>query len=79
MKVRVQGPYRFLDTIVSEFPATIYMPKQIGKGYTGTYIDSVGTIAGNIADLSFYAENLDSMENVEMKQVINSLTLKPFR
>jgi hypothetical protein len=77
-KIRENSKYTFFSRNIGTFQATIFDPKRTGNGYTGMYIDSIGEVAGNIADLVLYAENLDSLENIELEKVIGTLVLKHF-
>jgi hypothetical protein len=74
--IRGKSNYHFSQGRVSELPATFFRPKRIGTGYTGVYVDSIGEIAGNIADLVLYAEHLDSIENAELERVLRTLVIK---
>lgn len=76
--IRQRSGHKFTEEEVSGFQALVYQPKRTGKGFTGIYIDSVGAIAGNIAGLTLYAQDLDSAETTELFMVIRSLKMKPF-
>jgi hypothetical protein len=77
-EIRKRGPYTFSILNVSNFRATYYQPKQNGNGFIGISIDSIGEIADNLAGLTFYAKDLDSLETQEMIKVIKSLRLHEF-
>lgn len=77
--IREISGYIFNNEVVSGFQALFYKPRKYGAGYTGLYIDSIGTIADNIADFTFYAQNLDSAETNELIRVILSFKIKPLK
>ncbi|MFL5741480.1 MAG: hypothetical protein ACJ75B_14745 [Flavisolibacter sp.] len=76
---RWKSKYFFSLENISNFQADFFRPKHIGKGYTGFYIDSIGQVAGNIASLAFYAEDLNGAESKELENVARSLLIKDFR
>lgn len=78
-EIRAKRNYLFSSGRLSGFSATFFRPKLTGSGYTGIYIDSIGEVADNIADLVFYADGLDSLENLEFEKVSRSLKIKDFR
>ncbi|MGQ0739425.1 MAG: hypothetical protein ACT4OJ_10220 [Bacteroidota bacterium] len=67
----------YTDTI-SGYLAKIFEPIKFGTGYTGVYVEGAGQIAGNIAIFVAYGENPDSLENLQLLEVIKSIKLKPF-
>src|SRR6185295_11646717 len=75
---RKESGYHFTVDSVLTFQAIFFTPKQVGKGFTGIYIDSIGQIAGNLADLVLYSENLNGLENAEIEKIVRSLVLKTF-
>lgn len=71
--------YKFSFEPIGGYRAKLFEPGRVGLGYSGVYIDSVGFVAGNVAEFSLYAENLDRFENAELKSVIRTLVLRPFQ
>lgn len=78
-KIRRESGYLYSNATVSGFKAVYFRPKVVGKGYTGYYIDSIGLIARNLADLVMYGNGLDSMETAELERVSRSLILDQFQ
>jgi hypothetical protein len=79
LEIRKKSNYLYSNRYISGFEATFFRPRNIGEGYTGIYIDSIGHIARNIVDLVFYSEDLDSLESEEFEKVSQSLIIKDFR
>jgi hypothetical protein len=77
-EMRRKSDYIFHTERVSSLRATFFRPKQIGKGYTGIFIDSIGHAGLNIADLVIYTADLDGLEIEELMKVIKSLVIKGF-
>lgn len=75
-EIRKKSPYLFSHKNISSFSATFFRPKVLGKGYTGVYVDSIGEIAGNIAVLVMYAEDLDQAESRELQSMLRTLSIK---
>lgn len=76
--IRGKTGYTYTEEQISGFQALFYNPQTPGTGYTGLYIDSIGQIAGNIADFTFYAKDLDSAESKEILRVVRSLKINSF-
>ena len=79
IKIRKKSNYLYSSETISTFQATFFKPKKYGNGYIGIYIDSVGQIAGNIADMVLYADGLDSVEVEEFKKISRGLIIKDFK
>lgn len=77
-KIRRESSYLYTSATVSGFKAVYFRPKVMGKGFTGYYIDSIGLIAGNLADLVMYGNGLDSTETAELEKVSRSLIIDQF-
>ncbi|MGZ8538405.1 MAG: hypothetical protein ACXWV9_09105 [Flavisolibacter sp.] len=75
--IRDKSSYTYTRERISGFDALFYKPKKDGAGYTGLYIDSIGEIAGNIADFTFYAKDLDSVEIKQLIGIIKSFKINP--
>ena len=78
-KIRRKSNYNFSSKTISTFQATFFKPKHSGNGFIGIYIDSIGQIAGNIADLVLYAESFDHIESKELEKMFQSLVIKDFK
>lgn len=65
----------FFDT-VSGLHAKITVPRRVGRGITGVYIDSIKSDAGGRLKFNFYATNLDSAKQERMLRAIRSIKLK---
>lgn len=65
----------FFDT-VSGLHAKITVPRRVGRGITGVYIDSIKSDAGGRLKFNFYATNLDSAKQERMLRAIRSIELK---
>lgn len=78
-ELKQQSKYDFSTLIISSFPAFVYEPKAYGNGYAGIYIDSTDVLAGNLVEFAVYGENLDSLEIAQLKKVINTLEIRPFK
>jgi hypothetical protein len=74
-----QSRYDFSALKVAGFPAFVYRPKAYGNGYSGIYIDSTEVIGGNLVEFAVYGENLDSSEIVQLRKVVNTLEIRPFK
>jgi hypothetical protein len=68
--------YRRSYQKLSGFKALIFEPCCNKKGYHGVFIDSVGQIAGYAAGLCIYSKDLNTAENSELKEVINTIKIK---
>ncbi len=62
---------------ISQYNAKVFQPKKIGSGSSGLCIDSVGSIAGNMAGILVYSDNLDSLQNAELIAIIRTIKVKP--
>ena len=76
--LRKQGKFDISLLEVSGFNALVYEPKHFNNDISGIYIDSIGNVADNIAQLVLFGKNLDSLENLEIKQISSTLKLKHF-
>lgn len=65
----------YFDT-VSGLHAKITVPRRVGRGITGVYIDSIKSDAGGRLKFNFYAKDLDSIKQERMLKVIRSIKLK---
>jgi hypothetical protein len=77
--IRDKSGHTYTTESISGFQALLYQPKKSSVGYTGLYIDSIGVIGGNIADFTFYAKDLNTVESEELSRVMHSIKLKPFK
>ncbi len=68
----------YFDTI-SGLHAKITVPRRVGRGITGVYIDSIRSDAGGRLKFNFYAKDLDSIKQERMLKSIRSIKLKKMR
>jgi len=78
-ELKKKSIYEFSSLDVSGFPSFCYNPKNYAPGYSGLYIDSIGTEAGHMVEFAVYGEDLDSLEVAQLNKIFKTLKIRGYK